>query len=67
MLTGKKELIRKKIIDEIIFEYYMSLQARLLSQGFTDQKLLDFLWKKGSILKKNQHYALVKQVKYVTS
>ena len=30
-------------------------QARLFSQGFTDNKLLEFLWKKGSILKKNNH------------
>ncbi|VDI30258.1 Hypothetical predicted protein [Mytilus galloprovincialis] len=37
-------------------------QARLFSQGFkTDQEFLDLMWKRGSILKKNDHYALVKQ------
>ncbi|CAC5389321.1 LRRK2 [Mytilus coruscus] len=37
-------------------------QARLFSQGFKmDQEFLDLMWKRGSILKKNDHYALVKQ------
>jgi len=44
---------------------FMYLQARLFSQGFMiNEEFLDLMWKRGSILKKNDHYALVKQTRY---
>ncbi|CAG2236821.1 ISWI [Mytilus edulis] len=64
-LTEEEGIRESKI--EYKFTYlptglYNRAQARLFSQGFkTDQEFLDLMWKRGSILKKNDHYALVKQ------
>ncbi|XP_071152762.1 uncharacterized protein [Mytilus edulis] len=64
-LSEEEEIREKTILYKFAYlpsGLFNRAQARLFSQGFTDHDLLQFLWKKGSILKKNQHYALVRQL-----